>query len=144
MPEEPPEFEIEFNLTELTALCEGMRKAIPRMLEMTAQELWGNIRREAPTDHGRLAGSFTLSQDSAVQYRIQSPVEYALAVNDGSEAHMIYPKNKKALYWAGAAHPMKAVHHPGNKPNPYLDRAMDKTTQRLGEFATTVMAELSK
>lgn len=29
--------------------------------------------------------------------------------------HVIRPKNGKALYWPGAAHPVKSVNHPGSK-----------------------------
>lgn len=37
-------------------------------------------------------------------------------------AHIIKPKNKKALFWPGAAHPVKQVKHPGSKvpPRPYF------------------------
>ncbi len=31
-----------------------------------------------------------------------------------TKPHIIRPKVKKALFWAGAPHPCKAVHHPGS------------------------------
>jgi len=34
--------------------------------------------------------------------------------------HIIKPKNKKALSWKGAKHPMKMIKHPGNRPNPFI------------------------
>jgi phage virion morphogenesis protein len=31
-----------------------------------------------------------------------------------TKAHVIRPKNKRALFWPGAAHPVKSVRHPGS------------------------------
>lgn len=45
---------------------------------------------------------------------------YAKAVHDGSPPHVIRPKGKKALYWRGAAHPVRSVRHPGYKGNPFI------------------------
>jgi len=45
----------------------------------------------------------------------------------GTRPHMIYPREKKALYWKGALHPVKKVHHPGTKPQPFLRPAFEKT-----------------
>ena len=39
---------------------------------------------------------------------------------------IIKPKNKRALYWKGAAHPVKKVNHPGSKAKPYLIPAFEK------------------
>jgi len=43
----------------------------------------------------------------------------------GTRPHLIKPKNKKSLRWAsgGAFHFAKVVHHPGNRPDKWLDRA---------------------
>jgi hypothetical protein len=41
----------------------------------------------------------------------------------GTRAHRIVPNRKKALFWPGAAHPVKSVWHPGTKPNDWLVRA---------------------
>ena len=43
----------------------------------------------------------------------------------GTEEHDITPKNKKALYWEGAEHPVKRVHHPGTKPRPFMRPSLD-------------------
>lgn len=42
-------------------------------------------------------------------------VEYGEILEEGSKPHVITPKNGKALYWKGAAHPIKKVNHPGTK-----------------------------
>ena len=41
---------------------------------------------------------------------------------EGTRPHTILPKDKKALYWPGAAHPVRRVNHPGSKPNAFMER----------------------
>ncbi len=43
-------------------------------------------------------------------------VEYATIQHDGGKTPpcVIKPRNKKALYWSGAKHPVKSVNHPGS------------------------------
>lgn len=50
---------------------------------------------------------------------------HAVFVMFGTKAHLIKPKKKKTLRWAGggAFHFAKVVHHPGNKPDDWLKRA---------------------
>ena len=55
-----------------------------------------------------------------------SNIKYAPMVEYGTRSHIIKPKNKKALYWKGAAHPVKKVNHPGSKAKPYLIPAFEK------------------
>jgi hypothetical protein len=45
---------------------------------------------------------------------------YATDVEMGTAPHVILPRNKKALHWPGADHPVARVNHPGTAPMPYL------------------------
>ena len=58
-------------------------------------------------------------------------VKYALPVELGTRPHLIRPRSKKALYWKGAEHPVKVVHHPGTRGKPYLRPAADKNYPNL-------------
>jgi hypothetical protein len=49
---------------------------------------------------------------------------YATDVEMGTAAHVILPRNKKALHWPGADHPVARVNHPGTPPMPYLRPAL--------------------
>lgn len=49
---------------------------------------------------------------------------YATDVEMGTSPHVILPRNKKALYWPGADHPVAKVNHPGTPPFPYLRPAL--------------------
>lgn len=57
-----------------------------------------------------------------------SNIKYAPMVEKGTKSHVIKAKNKKALYWKGAKHPVKQVNHPGSKAKPYLIPAFEKET----------------
>ena len=48
-------------------------------------------------------------------------VKYGRFLEEGTAPHIIRPKNKKALFWGGAAHPVQQVKHPGTKARPLLE-----------------------
>ena len=75
------------------------------------------------TGHLRRSIAHKLSNDTGEVHT--SNVEYAVGVEKGTRAHTIKPKNKKALYWKGAKHPVKSVRHPGSKAKPYLIPAFE-------------------
>ena len=58
-------------------------------------------------------------------------VLYGKFLEEGTAPHIIRPKNKKALYWSGAAHPVKMVNHPGTKPRPLLEDTLRKNKDKL-------------
>ena len=71
---------------------------------------------------GKLVGSIRaqpaqVSSDSVISRVGSYNCEYAAIHEYGGKTspHDIYPRNKKALYWAGAAYPVKVVHHPGSQ-----------------------------
>jgi hypothetical protein len=74
---------------------------------------------------------------------------YAPHVEFGTKPHVILPKNKKALYWPGAAHPVRRVNHPGTKPNDFMGRIIDTAqpdidstfVQALGKITTAIAAQ---
>jgi hypothetical protein len=66
-------------------------------------------------------------------------VSYDTAVEFGTKPHTILPKNKKALYWPGAAHPVKSVNHPGTRPNPYMERIVAASKDLINaQFGTAL------
>ena len=62
-----------------------------------------------------------------------SNVKYAVIVEKGSKAHVIRPKNKKALYWKGAKRPVKYVNHLGSRAKPYLEPALESEKDKFIE-----------
>ena len=58
-------------------------------------------------------------------------VKYGAFLEEGTPPHIIRPKNKKTLYWKGAAHPVKQVNHPGTKAYPILEDTIKSNKNRL-------------
>lgn len=77
----------------------------------------GHLRRGIATDIGNMEATIHTSN-----------IKYAPMVEKGTKSHVIKAKNKKALYWKGAKHPVKQVNHPGSKAKPYLIPAFEKET----------------
>ena len=83
---------------------------------------------------------------------------YAPFVSSGTRPHDIYPRNKAVLAWPAAGTPTRAtgkakaggamafamhVHHPGTKPNPYVEEAVGVATAgvvlRVTEAVTAII-----
>jgi hypothetical protein len=56
---------------------------------------------------------------------------YAPFVEFGTKPHVIVPKDKKALWWPGAAHPVRSVNHPGTKPNQFMERIVSESQSEI-------------
>lgn len=87
------------------------------------------VQREAPRRTGRLKGAGIekgTSGDHGWVFASKARVPYMDFVIDGTRAHDIKPKRSQALSWPGASHPVKRVHHPGTRSNPFVDRAAEK------------------
>lgn len=75
------------------------------------------VRREGGqtlSDTGRLRRSFSV-QTGAHQVAVGTNVSYAAPLHFGAKIgpHVIRPRAGRALFWPGAAHPVKQVRHPG-------------------------------
>ena len=80
----------------------------------------GHLRRGITTDIGNMEVTVHTSN-----------IKYARGVEEGTRSHTIRAKNKKALYWKGAKHPVKSVRHPGSRAKPYLIPAFEKEKEVL-------------
>lgn len=85
----------------------------PFTLQQKAAE--GRIQKTLVST-GRLRDSITYKADSKTVL-VGTNVQYAAIHQFGGSTapRKIVPKNKKALYWPGAKHPVKSVNHPGFK-----------------------------
>ena len=82
----------------------------------------GHLRRGITTDVGNMEVTVHTSN-----------IKYARGVEEGTRPHTIRAKNKKALYWKGAKHPVKQVNHPGSKAKPYLIPAFNSEKDKIIE-----------
>jgi hypothetical protein len=87
----------------------------------------GNV----PFDTGDLRAAHVVQPSGAADAILSANTPYARPVHDGRAATTIRPKNRRALYWAGARHPVKSVNQPARPGNPWLARAVE-TLEREG------------
>ena len=102
-----------------------VRDQIQRAIVLSIASVSRETKKEAPVKTSRLRTGIR-SRISPFRGMIESTVEYGIYIHEGTSAHIIRPVKKKALYWKGAAHPVKSVRHPGTKANPFMKRGAEK------------------
>jgi hypothetical protein len=76
---------------------------------------------------GRLRSSIhkrLIRDTQGLACEIGTPVSYARFVEFGTGPTVIFPREKKALYWKGARHPVRYVIRTGNRAYPFLIPAL--------------------
>jgi phage virion morphogenesis protein len=93
---------------------------------------------------GRLEGSIRYQLDGSDTVLVGTNVVYAAIHQFGGDTkpHTIRPKNKRALFWPGAAHPVRSVNHPGSHipARPYLGMG-DRDRARILALAEEFLAQ---
>jgi len=84
----------------------------------------GDARNYVHKRSGRLAESLRSEVQGKVLRVGSLDCNYATDVELGTSPHVILPKNKQALHWPDADHPVAKVNHPGTAPAPYLRPAL--------------------
>lgn len=135
---------IEIDDREFKKLIKNEDKIIAEYVLMVASDVWGNIKRFVPKDHGRLGTSFQLKKINDLHYKIVSGVEYAEAVDTGTGIYgpnkrRITPQTAKVLHFFIGTKEVFAKSTKGQKGANYTGRAIDETTKRLQEFLHTVL-----
>ena len=105
----------------------------------------------APVRTSNLVNSITSSvSPDGKKGILKATAAYAAFVHQGTGLYgpnkamiLIKAKNKKALFWPGAAHPVKSVKIKGQKANPFFLRAI-KETDLQKSFETGLMTFLRK
>ena len=134
---------IEITQNDLDNMIPRFRRALQRSHDYTAQEVWGNLREYSPQDHGRLAGSWTLTKRGEMYSTVGTSVKYALVQNDGSKPYDIFPRSAKALRFVvdGDVIFAKRVRHPGIKGKQYIEKSIDEANARISEFVEMALDE---
>ncbi len=103
-------------------MADQIQMALTRAMPLIALELSNELKIAAPVDTARLRSSIKVFVEGD-KLKIFM-VGYGLFVEFGTLPHTIEPKDKKALSWKGAAHPVKKVQHPGTRPNNFIRRTL--------------------
>ncbi len=97
-------------------------------IKLSADSIKRTMQNEVPMKTRNLRRSIQskVSGTKAIIGPNLNDAPYALFVHEGTRAHDIRPRTKKALFWKGARHPVKSVRHPGTKANKFVDRTAQK------------------
>lgn len=106
-------------------------------LRVFARQVENRAKILAPVDTGRLRSSIRSSQGTVggnPSARIESNVDYAAMVHDGTRPHVIRPRRKRALRFQVGGRIVFAtrVNHPGTRPRPFLTRALFDVARQRG------------
>ena len=114
----------------LKTKSEEDEKKIQKVLKNSAMTIQknaiSNLTNNGSVNTGHLRRSISTKMGDMEATIHTSNLKYAPMVEFGTRPHIIRAKNKKALYWKGATHPVKQVNHPGSKAKPYLIPAFEK------------------
>lgn len=87
-------------------------------------------RADAPKKTGRLARSIKVTYYYGLNpyVTIGSDLDYAKDVHDGTRPHLIAPEKARVLRFVvrGRVIYAREVHHPGTRPNKFLERHLRK------------------
>ena len=130
-----------------------MKEAQSQGMSYAAQETVRVLMQNSPVDHGLLKSWFIESMTDS-EAHIRTPAEYARYVNDGTRPHIIEPKGiglfhagqqltkGAALYWEGADHPVRRVHHPGIKGQHFVEKSISDVEGRLAGYFLKALEEV--
>ena len=120
------ELTLEIDTSGIGKLPGRWEQAKARGLNESAQTLVRFLMQNSPVDHGLLKSWFIESMDDE-QAVIKSPAEYAIYQDQGTSPYLIQSKRPGGyLYWEGADHPVKTVHHPGIKAKHFVQQSFDE------------------
>ena len=112
-------------------LSDKTKGNVQKVLNNTGFKIETKAKGNVPIDTGHLRRGITTKIGDMEVIVHTSNIKYARGVEFGTRPHLIKPKNKKALYWKGAKHPVKSVNHPGSKAKPYLIPAFESEKDNL-------------
>jgi hypothetical protein len=100
------------------------------------------VKGIVPWRTGFLVQSFR-AELSPAMLRWFPTADYAPHVEFGTKPHVIVPKNKKALYWPGADHPVRKVNHPGTKPNQFMERIISTSQDEINATFAKALEQIT-
>ena len=122
--------EIDKFVIDLKDISENIRSDVQKVLKKSGFNIEArakrNITNNGSVKTGHLRRGITTDVGNMEVTVHTSNIKYARGVEEGTRPHTIRAKNKKALYWKGAKHPVKSVRHPGSKAKPFLIPAFEK------------------
>ena len=127
--------EIDKFVIDLKDTSENIRSDVQKVLKKSGFNIEARAKRNITSNGsvktGHLRRGITTNVGNMEVTVHTSNIKYARGVEEGTRPHTIRAKNKKALYWKGAKHPVKSVRHPGSRAKPFLIPAFEKEKEVL-------------
>jgi len=119
-------------------------KLLSLLVERVAEVAYWEAFFAAPWKTGHLARSIVkeVETDSAI---IRVLARYGIYVVGGTAPHVIRPAGASCLAFRARSGEMvftRLVRHPGTKPNPFLERAAEKTRDQVDAVFADLFQEL--
>ena len=135
------EITLEIDTSDIGKLPGKWQQAKARGLNESAQTLVRFLMQNSPVDHGLLKQWFIESMDDE-EAHIKSPAEYAIYQDQGTSPYLIQSKRPNGyLFWEGADHPVKTVHHPGIKAKYFVQQSLDELSPLAPGFFLRALEE---
>lgn len=99
------------------------RPLITKAVVASGLHIQQRARELAPHRTGTLQRSILL-ESSTMYSKVKVNEKYGVYLEQGTGPYDIYPSKKKALFWPGADHPVRVVHHPGTAARPFFGPAI--------------------
>ena len=120
------ELTLEIDTSNIGNLPSRWQQAKAQGLQESAETMTRFLMQNSPVDHGLLKSWFIESIDEE-QATIKSPAEYAIYQDQGTQPYLIQSRRPNGyLFWEGADHPVKTVHHPGIRAKHFVQQSMDE------------------
>jgi HK97 gp10 family phage protein len=131
---------------EFDEVAETLDKELRQMfVERLADVAYAEAFYGAPWKTGKLARSIVKEIDEDGEASIKALAPYAIYVVKGTSPHEIRPVNASVLAFKAAGGDMvftRLVRHPGTRPNPFMQRAVDKARENVEEIFAELFEEL--
>lgn len=140
----------------LDVLIDGVKKMPRETVEYVSDAVkksvlvvQSNAIKEAPVNKqsggGNLRQSIKTSMVNKLRGAIISNANYSIFVHEGTRPHVIRPRIKKGLANKRTGQFFgKIVHHPGTRANPYMERAYEKSKERISGFFNDAVDKVAK
>jgi hypothetical protein len=124
-------------------------ESLDKQLEALSVVIHHKIVDEAPERRGHLKKAIVRKKRGQFNYEIlvdrrMQGGKYEHYVRLGTAPHIIVPVKRRALFWPGAAHPVKIVRHPGTKANPYFDRGIERAGADIDRAEELIGSQIEK
>ena len=131
---------------EFDEVAKSLDKDLRRLLvERLAEVAYSEAFYGAPWKTGKLARSIVKEVDDDGEAKIMALAPYAVHVIKGTAPHEIRPVRASVLAFKARSGDMvftRLVRHPGTKPNPFLQRAVDKAREKVEEIFDELFEEM--